>query len=368
MSKFDLYKTLSNELDINTELRTVSVIPQLNKSDYAKVKSIFERLGGKWSTKNQSFEFTKCPQALIDRVLEVGSQQLNKFHFYPTPQEVFDYMAEFTPLSYLGASVGNVKTLEPSCGEGNLIRCLNEFGEVEGRIFDVDGYDVDPLNVMFCEEAGLNVKQADFLSLLPVSEYDLVIMNPPFNGDEFIKHIRHAQKFLNDNGLLISVIPVEWLKDTGKNSNREWLLEQAQIDSASDLEENNFFEPGTFNGVSLPTAVISLRSVNASKRVLEKDSYKKISIDDFIFFIDNDERSSDRLRVLDKKELSENETILAVEELVRKHLLSSSNDLIHIVKRFEKEYVRTLITERLPHIVVKPRIEIVEQMDLMARM
>tara|TARA_R110002072_G_scaffold303138_1_gene495445 strand:+ start:51558 stop:52676 length:1119 start_codon:yes stop_codon:yes gene_type:complete len=353
MAAFNLFNTLKNDLSIDTIAKTISVIPQLNKKDYAQVKNILVRLGGIWVGSEQSFTFTKCPEALIQRVLTLGSRRLNKFHFYPTPSEVFNYITEYTQLSFFGASVNSVRVLEPSCGEGSLMKQLKEFGLKEGRNFEIEGYDIDPLHVLLCKEAGFNATQADFLEVKSTPDYGLVIMNPPFNGDDFIKHIKHAQKFMTLNGLLISVVPTQWIKSFNEKTNRSWLFEQAQIDSTSDLDENNFFEPGTFKGVSISTTVICLRSREAADRILNSASYSQASSDAFSSYIDNSEESWGRLHNLKLKNNGEHHVLETVTKIVSNILADQSNETIHLVRRFRENYITNLMEDWFPEYAYK---------------
>lgn len=366
MAKFNIYKTFENDLDINTTNRTISVIPQLKRCDYNQVKAILNRLGGSWNTQNQVFKFNKCPQALVERVLSVGPRRLNQFHFHPTPQCVFDYMAKFTPLEYLGASEGEVRVLEPSCGEGGLIQMLLAFGKAEGRNFLVEGYDIDPLNVMFCQEAGLNVQQADFLTIEPVAKYDLIIMNPPFNRDEFIKHIQHAQKFLNLNGLLISVVPTHWISHWHGKKGREWLLEQAQINSITNLYPGEFFDSGVFKSASVKTTIICLDSVQKAESIFQSDRYQNAAINEFNLYVDNNLRIWNRLHELKIKDLSEkltNELVTEkVTDLVAQVLADQSESVRHLVRRYQTDYVAVVMEEWFPDFFRQPKNEQPEQM------
>lgn len=87
-----------------------------------------------------------------------------------------------------------LRALEPSCGHGALIQAL------EARGCDVFGFDIDPANVTHCNKKyrGAFVV-ADFLSRFPVQgiskEYDLVVMNPPFEKGAAEAHILHALNF-----------------------------------------------------------------------------------------------------------------------------------------------------------------------------
>lgn len=256
--KFDLLKSLNQDLSICSQSNTVSVIPQLSHIDYSKIKNLLNSIGGIWSSSNQNFQFKKDPNELIDRVIKNCGKSINKFHFYPTPSEVLKFITDFTPLSYIGYSSGAVKTLEPSCGEGAMLDYLKSLSESGDRKFEVTGYEIDPLNKIICDEKGHNVELENFLDVDPVAEYDLVLMNPPFNGEEYIKHLKHAQKFLKDTGVIISVVPATWLKEPLKNKGRAWLLEHAQINDR--LSNADLFAAGTFEGVNIETMVVTIDS------------------------------------------------------------------------------------------------------------
>ncbi|MFA0809319.1 hypothetical protein [Microbulbifer epialgicus] len=365
---FSLFKTIEQDLLINTDDKTISVIPELATKDYAKVKSILNRLGGVWRKSQQVFEFKKCPKALIDRVLTLGSRQINKFQFYPTPAEVFQYITEYTPLSYIGASGKTIRVLEPSAGEGSLVRQLMDFGRQEERDFVIDGYDIDPLNVIFCQEAGLNISQADFLNTEPKADYDLVLMNPPFSGDVFIKHLRHAQRYLKSDGILISVVPTEWILDHKSRKNRSWLFEQAQLDSIEDMNPGNFFEPGTFKGVSISTTVICLRSEEAAKKTLNSDEFKVSAVETFDAWISNcgamEEHSNKLIADIEQRP---SEIIDSVGALVSNILKVRDSDTIHLYDRFEADYINLLVEKWFPdHAkVLKPSSD-PQQLDLIS--
>ena len=345
---FSLFETLKNDLAFDDINRTVAVVPQLSVKNYSKVKSILNRLGGKWITSHQHFQFSKCPQKLIDRVLAFGSRKINKFHLYPTPVEIFEYMTEHTALNYFGASETKVKVLEPSAGEGSLIGGLLDFGAKEGRDFIIDGYDIDPLNVLLCQESGFNVREANFLEVTPIEEYDLVVMNPPFNGDEFIKHIQHAQKFLKSGGLLLSVVPTGWITSSQENIHRQWLLEQAQIDSSSDLEIGNYFEPGTFKGVSISTAVVSLRSKDDAERALNSIRYKNDAVAAFDFYIDNHNTHFTKLQDIQFSKASKNDALEAINNIVEEVMQDASEETIYIPRRFHTEFAKHLLGAWFP--------------------
>lgn len=352
MNKFDLYDVLNNGLEVDEHLKTIKVIPQLKPSDYTKVKNIINRLGGEWVKSDQYFQLKKNPAGLLDRVLSVGSRCLNKFHFYPTPPSIFKDMTQFTPLSYFGASMDSIEVLEPSCGEGFFMDYLAEYGNAEGRKFNVTGYDIDPLNVIFCQEKGYAVTKADFLTVKPEPKYDLVLMNPPFNGSEFIKHIQHAQKFLKPTGLLISVIPATWISNPEKMSeSQSWLYEQAFVSGDSMLNQYDFFPAGTFEGVSIETTFVTLLAPEAAAKRLHSMAFKQECLDTFQRYMASDSDSYEALNKLASKEnMAVNDIRARVERIVSKLIeQAAKEDSTILPLRFKCDYVESVISTNFPY-------------------
>jgi hypothetical protein len=252
---------LEDLLLINDVANTVEVTQQLPAKLYGQVKQVLTRLGGKWNSSDQLFHFAGRPaRDLVERAIGTGTRRLNTFHYFPTPDSIFNAIAQFTSLSFMGASRDTIKVLEPSCGEGSLISALLDFGQQEKRVFDIDAYDIDPLNVLMADQLKADVKCQDFLTVVPQPVYDLVLMNPPFSGLTYIKHIQHAQRFLKPNGVLISVCPTEFTEQWDSKSGARWLLERAQMSSGSLLDSGDWFPVKTFKGVNITTTLIEITS------------------------------------------------------------------------------------------------------------
>jgi len=112
-----------------------------------------------------------------------------------TPPQIAARIAEIA----VGVRTGGVHVLEPSCGDGALIRaCLDT-----GRVARVQAYDIDPRMVGSSRErfAGypeVAVAQADFLALEPPRAdaiADVAVMNPTFEGGAVALHVMHALQF-----------------------------------------------------------------------------------------------------------------------------------------------------------------------------
>jgi hypothetical protein len=85
--------------------------------------------------------------------------------------------------------------LEPSCGRGALLEWIA--GDTSLRLF---GVDIDPENAVYCSERDWSVGAqkfvcGDFLSMVPCAEFDLAILNPPFEDGQAEAHIMQALKW-----------------------------------------------------------------------------------------------------------------------------------------------------------------------------
>ena len=114
--------------------------------------------------------------------------------FYPTPEPVIARMLEDLRLTGL-------RVLEPSCGDGRILQAIAAAG---GRPF---GYEVDVGRAAQARALGHPVICANFLEVDAVAEFDAVVMNPPFAGRHYDKHVAHATRFLVPGGQLVAVLP-----------------------------------------------------------------------------------------------------------------------------------------------------------------
>jgi hypothetical protein len=300
---FDLLNTLTNDIEFCSVSRTARVIPELNKKDYAKVKGLLKHVGGEWSVSEQLFQFSKDPEELVSRIISAGGITVNKFSFYPTPKVITDFISDFTSVSCMGHYNGPVKVLEPHIGEGALAESLIEIGKKDGRKFEIDGYEIDPLNALLSQEKGFNVTLANFLEIAPNPIYDLCLMNPPFNSDEYLKHIKHAQKFLKPFGKLVSVVKKDWMGKSADNHElSSWLVEQVILDGTTSLNHGDFFGPKTFHGVGIDTMVIEIGSVNSASEI-RKENCRIESLESFELHICNVDKLITEMRGL--KDLDE---------------------------------------------------------------
>ena len=167
-----------------------------------------------------------CPDADEARPSPRASTAVSKdLQYYPTPKAVVDRIVSDI------YDIKGARILEPSCGCGRFMDALRKAGA------EVIGCEVDPIRAAMCEAKGHRVMRMNFLDTEPTPTFDRVVMNPPFYGKHYAKHVRHALRFLKPGGILTAILPATSRYDHG-------LLDDLKP-SWSDLPVGAFSESGT---------------------------------------------------------------------------------------------------------------------------
>ncbi|WP_202974118.1 DUF4942 domain-containing protein [Fimbriiglobus ruber] len=151
-----------------------------------------------------------------------GTAVSKDLQYYPTPAAVVEQV-----LADVYIREGE-RVLEPSCGCGRFLDAIRKKGA------DAVGIEVDPGRAAQARAKGHKVLLANFLETVPTRDYDHVVMNPPFFGQHYAKHVNHALKFLKPGGKLIAILPATARYDHGLLDGR-W----------QDLPVGSFSESGT---------------------------------------------------------------------------------------------------------------------------
>jgi hypothetical protein len=77
------------------------------------------------------------------------------------------------------------------------------------------GIEVDATRAAMTRAKGHTVLRANFLDTAPSGDFDRVIMNPPFYGKHYAKHVNHAMGFLKPGGTLTAILPISARYDHG---------------------------------------------------------------------------------------------------------------------------------------------------------
>lgn len=168
---------------------------------------------------------------------DLKGQSVSKdLQYYPTPKAVCDALMNRISITRNG------RILEPSCGCGRLLDALSSaYPQAELR-----GVEYHMGRARQARDKGHNVVCANFLSLKPAwgDKYDAVVMNPPFYGLHYAKHIRHAMKFIQDDGVIYSILPATAYYDHKEIEIAQWW----------DLPVASFSESGT----RVPTGIAKI--------------------------------------------------------------------------------------------------------------
>lgn len=167
--------------------------------------------------------------------LKAGVQVVSAPQLFPTPEPLARRMVELA-----GIEPGH-RVLEPSAGTGNILRAIGN--QPDKVAVEINPRLVEKLAV--CGVSGLWIHQGDFLSMNgDLGTFDRVVMNPPFQNAEDIKHIRHALHMLKPGGVLVALCA---------NGPRQREQLQPLASYWEDLPAGTFAEAGTGVNVALLT-------------------------------------------------------------------------------------------------------------------
>lgn len=172
----------------------------------------------------------------------VSTAVAKDLQFYWTPPEVahaaLEYAGVPNPEHYTRRDAPTCRVLEPSCGDGRILDAIRQRGH---RSLGVEYH---PGRASQARAKGHNVVVGNFLEQPAAPEFDYVVMNPPFYGRHYAKHVRHALRFLKPGGTLVSILPATAHYDHDELAG-EW----------RDLPVGSFSDAGT----NVPTGLLKMR-------------------------------------------------------------------------------------------------------------
>lgn len=164
--------------------------------DFSKTQAgnVLESIGGVLIAKGGYYQFDYSPRDVINEIITSGCIPDHVSHQYYQSSE--NLARDAIEMAEIG---DDDLCLEPSAGQGGLAdympkdrtTCI-EISELHCKILEVKGH---------------SVIKADFLKLEPLNTYDRVVCNPPYSDGRWQAHLEHAFKFLNDDGILVAILP-----------------------------------------------------------------------------------------------------------------------------------------------------------------
>lgn len=132
----------------------------------------------------------------VNEVAAARQAKKQRAAFY-TPLELVEMMVDSAGVSEYS------RCLEPSAGDGRIVHALSEHGVTE-----IDACEIEPSLHHAIRAVGGKMIGGDFLDIAAAPPfYDAIVMNPPFKGKEWLKHVQHAWTFLKRGGRLVAVVP-----------------------------------------------------------------------------------------------------------------------------------------------------------------
>ena len=172
---------------------------KLDRGLYEKVNKVLVSLGGKWNTKKKGHVFDSDPTERLAQGLGKGSvtSRTQTLQFFETPEALEDRL-----VARLGVTPDD-SCLEPSAGRGRIVAALARAGAT-----DISAIEIDADNMAAIKKQGIATRllDGDFLAIVDPARYDVVAMNPPFKGNQDIRHVRQAWSLLAVGGRLGAIV------------------------------------------------------------------------------------------------------------------------------------------------------------------
>lgn len=179
-----MFPTMSSpEWDTYARMMRVGI----NESNYEQARA--------WLIDHAEAEPPDLAQKRIQYELEMRAKALigRIPGFFPTPPDIVQLMIE---LAELGPTD---RVLDPSAGAGHILDQLDG-----GPMF---GIERDRSLCEILSAKGLPHKCDDFMTVRGKGEYDVVLMNPPFEKGQDVRHVQHAMEFVRHvRGRVVAVV------------------------------------------------------------------------------------------------------------------------------------------------------------------
>ncbi|MEK2631148.1 class I SAM-dependent methyltransferase [Pseudomonas aeruginosa] len=243
---------------------------ELDVRTYGKFKGLMESIGGRYVLGQNRFVFDFDPSGLVARLGE-GENYARSLQFYPTPPEAAALVTD-----HLQVGRG-LRFLEPSAGRGALIEAiLRTPGLVSPAI---DACEIDPFNRELLCSKGVHLVGDDFLQYRSARDrkYDAVVLNPPFRGETYMRHIEHAYEHLKPGGQMLFYAPSAWL-DAERGSRAaafaDFVTSRAGV--IEDLGRNAFAESGVRIGTVFVFVASELWDLDYTRDSLPVETFESL--------------------------------------------------------------------------------------------
>lgn len=194
-----------------------------------------------WALLNPKSQAEKDADAL--RVKEAGLINADIAGFFPSPKDVVSLIIDRAQLE------DGLSVVDTSAGTGAILDGVKEQFGIIGAAYERN----HTLNEILTLK-GYNPIQGDSLEVEPAQQFDRVLINPPFENQQDIDHIRHGfDHFLKAGGRMVAIcFPSVFTSQTKKaQAFREWF--ESLGGTVEDIEAGAFKASGTMISTKLIT-------------------------------------------------------------------------------------------------------------------
>lgn len=190
--------------------------------------------------------------------------------FYPTPSKLAGKMLSCVDW----ATVFSI--IEPSAGKGDLADAVSRFvndTRNSRRVFIhkrepyIDCIERDSDLAALLRGKGLHVVHDDFLTFRSFKQYDLCIMNPPFDsGDE---HLLHALSLMERGGQIVCLLNAETIRNPYTNLRKVLVQNLREHNARIEFIENAFRHAQRPTDVEIALIYVNIPRKNYTSDILE---------------------------------------------------------------------------------------------------
>lgn len=185
--------------------------------------------------------------------------------FYPTPKHISNKMMGMIDFK-------KVKSiLEPSAGKGDLLIAIREYlkEQNKSKIFSIiDCIEIDNNLRAILKSNRHNVVAYDFLEYESYTQYDLIIMNPPFHDGD--KHLLKAIEMCKNGGQICCILNAETIKNPYSVYRKDLAIKLEQYNAKIIYAQNGFADAERKTDVEIAIVYIDIPKVEYSYDYFEK--------------------------------------------------------------------------------------------------
>jgi predicted RNA methylase len=177
----------------------VKLPDELSRPLYVAVNKALAAIGGRWDRRRGGHVFPTGvdPADRLAELLDTGrATSARAAGFFETPPALVDELVAVAQI------LPEHRALEPSAGHGAIAGPLL-------KLVGADNLTVVELlaeNCRVLRDRGLDPIEADFLAVDIDGPFDRIVMNPPFDGHQDVRHVQQAFDLLAPGGRLVAIM------------------------------------------------------------------------------------------------------------------------------------------------------------------